>query len=232
MALRFHLSPAILYGGTYITRTRYASSTMADLPNLGPLPQFDDNARLQEESFKALRNALPVRLFGLREEPRPDAGVDWCLELRMGGQHTGMRAHIQVKGCGKAEANADGSISFSADVSNLSYLLNVSSPLYVLYVEQANELRYVWVRDEVNRINGTNPKWIDQQTVTLRFTAMLDERSAQDIHEGVRRDAQITRQVQGQFGVSRDNSVSAAGTIRCQCIIIAQLVATGFLRGT
>ena len=157
MALRFHLSPAILYGGTYITRTRYASSTMADLPNLGPLPQFDDNARLQEESFKALRNALPVRLFGLREEPRPDAGVDWCLELRMGGQHTGMRAHIQVKGCGKAEANADGSISFSADVSNLSYLLNVSSPLYVLYVEQANELRYVWVRDEVNRINGTNP---------------------------------------------------------------------------
>jgi len=164
----------------------------------------------------------------------------------MGGQHTGMRAHIQVKGCGKAEANADGSISFSADVSNLSYLLNVSSPLYVLYVEQANELRYVWVRDEVNRINGTNPKWIDQQTVTLRFTAMLDERSAQDIHEGVRRDAQITRQVQGQFGV-RDNSgqfgVSAgqfgvrgqfgvSGTIRCQCIIIAQLVATGFLRGT
>jgi hypothetical protein len=111
-----------------------------------------------------------------------------------------MRAHVQVKGCTKAKPNSDGSISFSADVSNLRYLLNGPSPLYVLYVAQTGELRYVWVRDEVRRINTKKPEWMHQQTAALRFMAKLDEHGLEDIHERVRRDARITTQFHELLG--------------------------------
>jgi hypothetical protein len=119
--------------------------------DLGPLPESDASSVLQIESFRALESALPADRFVLRPEPEPDAGVDRCIELRTDGCYTGMRAHVQVKGKKYLKANDDGSFSYSADVSNLNYLLNGLSPLYVLYTADTKELRYAWVRDEVNR---------------------------------------------------------------------------------
>ena len=103
---------------------------MVDYSDLGPLPQSDDKSILQTDSFKAFNNALPSSRFILRQEPQPDGGVDWWVELRIDRRFTGMRAHVQVKGCTEADPNADGSISFSADVSNIIYLLRGLSPLY------------------------------------------------------------------------------------------------------
>ena len=60
-------------------------------------------------------------------------------------------------------------------MSNLLYLLNGPSPLYVLYIAKTEELSYAWVRDEVNRIEKENPDWKQQDKVTLRFTKRLDE---------------------------------------------------------
>ena len=114
---------------------------MDELDDLGPLPESDDNSILQAESFLALGNALPLDRFVLREEPPPDAGVDKCIELRIGGRYTGMRAHVQVKGRAEKKVNSDGSVSFSADVSYINYLLNGFSPLYVLYIAETKELR-------------------------------------------------------------------------------------------
>jgi hypothetical protein len=131
----------------------------------------------------------------LRPEPQPDAGVDWCVELRIAGQFTGMRAHIQVKACEATRANSDGSVSYSADVSNLNYLLYGSSPLYVIYIAQTAELRYAWVRDEVNRIGIENPVWKQQKTVTLRFVSKLDELGLQDVHDRIRREARLDREI-------------------------------------
>jgi len=168
---------------------------MDDSADLGPLPESDDNSVLQAESFKALENALPSDRFVLRHEPQPDAGVDWCVELRIDGRYTGMRAHIQVKARAKRKVNTDGSISYSADVSNINYLLNGLSPLYVLYIAEARELRYAWVRDEMNRIEKENPDWIRQETVTFRFTRRLDEAGLQDIHDGIRREAKMDREI-------------------------------------
>ena len=37
----------------------------------------------------ALENALPSDRLVLWPEPQPDAGVDWCVELRAGGRYTG-----------------------------------------------------------------------------------------------------------------------------------------------
>src|SRR3954449_13231430 len=113
---------------------------MDELDDLGPLPESDENSVLQAESFKALENALPPDRFVLRPEPQPDAGVDWCVELRINGRFTGMRAHVQVKARAETKANSDGSVSYSADVSNINYLLNRSSPLYVVYLADEREL--------------------------------------------------------------------------------------------
>ena len=162
---------------------------------LGPLPESDDNSILQAESFKALQIALPSDRFVLRPEPQPDAGVDWCVELRIGGRYTGMRAHIQVKARAQKRANADDSISYSADVSNINYLLNGPSPLYVVYFANDRELRYAWVRDEVIRIERETPDWKVQKTVTLHFTALLDGAGLQDIHDRIRREARLDREI-------------------------------------
>ena len=200
IAMRFRRAEVILYGSTYSVFTSHMSPAMVHYPDSEPLPQSDENSILQTESFKAFNNALPSSRFILRQEPPPDGGIDWWVELRIDGRFTGMRAHVQVKGCTKAKPNADGSISFSANVSNLGYLLNGPSPLYVLYVAQTGELRYVWVRDEARRINATKPNWMRQQTVTLRFVAKLDEHGLEDIHERVGRDARITTQFHELLG--------------------------------
>ena len=168
---------------------------MDELDDLGPLPESDDNSVLQAESFKALENALPTDRFVLREEPQPDAGVDRSIELRIGGRYTGMRAHVQVKARAETKANSDGSVSYSADVSNINYLLNGASPLYVVYLADRRELRYAWVRDEVSRIRGENLGWMGQKTVTLRFTAVLAEAGLRDIHGRIRQDARLDRQI-------------------------------------
>ena len=165
------------------------------MDDLGPLPESDDNSLLQAESFQALGNALPLDRFVLREEPPPDAGVDKCIELRSGGRYTGMRAHVQVKGRAEKNANSDGSVSYSADVSNINYLLNGLSPIYVIYIAETKELRYAWVRDEVNRIQGENPDWKRQKTVTLRFNALLDEAGLKDLQDGIRREARVGREI-------------------------------------
>jgi hypothetical protein len=167
---------------------------MDDLGDLGSLPAADDNSVLQAQSFKALENALPADRFVLRPEPPPDAGVDWCVELRIGGRYTGMKAHIQVKATANLKVNTDGSVSYSADVSNINYLLSGSSPLYVVYLAEECELRYAWVWDEVNRIQKENPDWKGQKTVTLRFTALLDEAGLQDVHDRICREARLDRE--------------------------------------
>lgn len=168
---------------------------MDDLDDLGPLPESDENSVLQAESFKVLEAALPADRFVLRPEPQPDAGVDWCVELRIDGRFTGMRAHVQVKARAQKKANSDGSVSYSADVSNINYLLNGLSPLYVLYLADERELRYAWVRDEVKCIEKVTPDWKHQKTVTLRFSALLDEAGLQEIHKRIQQEARLDREI-------------------------------------
>jgi hypothetical protein len=169
-------------------------------PSQAKLPQAHPTAILQKTSFKAFEQALPPDRFEVRPEPEPDAGVDKCLELLIDGKYTGMRSHVQVKALTTLKLNSDGSISFSAEVSNLQYLSHGSSPLYVLYVDETKELRYVWVRDEIARIATEKPNWAEQDTVTLRFTKPLDEKGLDDIHDRIRREAVLMRQIHEQLG--------------------------------
>ncbi len=164
--------------------------------DLGPLPQADTNSVLQSISFAALRDALPAHLFVLRHEPGPDAGVDCCVELVVETFYSNMRSQIQVKATKDAKYNPDGSISFAADVSNINYLLAELNSLYVLYVDQTKELRYLWVMDEIMRIEQKTPMWKHQKTVTLRFQHKLDEISHQNIHDRIYVKSKNNRKLQ------------------------------------
>src|SRR5437762_2146527 len=103
----------------------------------GPLPIADHNSALQRESVQRLRSAFPADKFVVREESGGDYGTDLVAEVLREQRATNLRAHIQVKSTDSPEQNADGSVSISVESSNLNYLLNQPSSLYVLYRKSA-----------------------------------------------------------------------------------------------
>ena len=127
-------------------------------PPPGPYPKEDRPDELQQGSLLALKNALPGQLFLVRDERVDDKGVDLSLELKHDGSFLNIRGQLQMKGTDKQELNADGSFSYPVKTSNLHYLLNGLSPLYVVWIEPRNELRFVWARDEARRLHQENPR--------------------------------------------------------------------------
>lgn len=160
---------------------------------LGPLPKADRNAELQRLSIRALQAALPSDRFVFRGETTEDAGVDGSLELLIGSRYTNLRAQVQLKSTDSAATNSDGSVPVQVRVSNLNYLLNGPSPIYVLYVEPRNELRFVWAWDEEKRFSESNPEWAKQESVTLRFQNILTAEALEQIHRRIREGAQFQR---------------------------------------
>jgi hypothetical protein len=160
---------------------------------LGPLPKADRNAELQRRSIRALQAALPSDKFVFRGETTEDAGVDGSLELLIGSHYTNLRAQVQLKSTDSAGTNSDGSVPVQVRVSNLNYLLNGPSPIYVLYVEPRDELRFVWAWDEQKRFNESNPEWAKQESVALRFQNILTAESLEQIHRRIQEGAQFQR---------------------------------------
>lgn len=158
-------------------------------------PKADRNAELQQLSFVAFTAALPVDRFVFRREPDPDAGVDGHLEVKKDGRYLNLRAHVQLKSTDTEATNADGSVSVPVRTSNLRYLLNGPSSLYVLFITPTNELRYVWARDEQKRLDQANPEWKQQGEITLRFKDVLNEAGLTDVHERIQKEAQLSASV-------------------------------------
>ncbi len=173
---------------------------MTSPPNLGPLPRSDRAAELEELSFKALDGALPPDRFCLRDQRGKDKGVDASLELLIDGCYTNLLAHVQLKGTDSQDPNEDGSVSVSVAASNVNYLLNGPSPLYVLYVAPSRELRYAWAHDERRRLDAANPRWMQQGEVTLRFRDHLTPEALDAIHERICREGQLRRRILDTLG--------------------------------
>lgn len=171
------------------------SHSLSSSEGLGPLPIADRNSELQRRSLGALRALLPNDKFVLRDERIDDAGVDVSLELLIDSAYTDLRSQVQIKSTESTPSNRDGTISISIKVSNLNYLLNGPSPLYLLYVAPDNEFRFAWARDERKRLDKINANWIDQKTITLRFVNVLAQDAFDEIHQRIRREAQFRRQV-------------------------------------
>jgi hypothetical protein len=162
---------------------------------LGPLPIADRNAELQRRSIRAFNSILPTDRFLYRDERADDAGVDGSLELLIDGHYTNLRSQVQLKGTDSSEVNNDGTISITVTAANLNYLLNGASPIYILYVEPRNELRFAWARDERRRLDSINPHWPLQNTVTIRFEHVLTPQDLEHIRERIRQEAQLQRRI-------------------------------------
>jgi tetratricopeptide (TPR) repeat protein len=160
---------------------------------LGPLPKADRNAELQRLSIRAFQSLLPPDRFVFRDERADDAGVDGSLELLIGSRYTNLRAQVQLKSTDSTATNADGSVSVQVRASNLNYLMNGPNPVYVLYVVPRDEVRYVWARDEWNRLQESNPEWTKQESITLRFQDILTVEAVEQIHRRIREEAQFQR---------------------------------------
>jgi hypothetical protein len=130
-----------------------------------------------------------------RDERNDDAGVDGSLELLVDGHSTNLRSQVQLKSKDSSETNADGSVSVQVKVSNLNYLLNGDSPIYVLYVAPRKELRFAWARDERKRLDDSSPGWLGQQSVTIRFQTLVTPETLENIYYRIGQEARLQRKV-------------------------------------
>src|SRR5712691_930034 len=60
--------------------------------------------------------------------------------------------------------------------------------LYVLYVVPRDELRYLWARDECNRLDKLKPEWRQQEKVTIRFEEVLTPTSLDQIYGRIQQE--------------------------------------------
>jgi hypothetical protein len=165
--------------------------------DLGPLPKADRQDTLQQLSLKAFRNRLPEETFLFRDERVDDKGVDGSLEIKAKGSFTNCRAQIQLKGTddGPDKFNNDGSYSLSISTSNLNYLLNGSSPIYVLWLAKTAEIRFAWAQDEWHRLDEDNPNWMNQGSFTVRFREVLTAAELDSIRDRIVRKARLNRRI-------------------------------------
>ena len=171
------------------------------------LPKSDRNERLERLSNHALESVLPVEKF-LPREDKPDKGVDSSIEvIDENEDFTNFRAQIQLKGTYEQEINKDGSISFSIETSNIRYLWNNLTSIYVLYIEPRTELRFVWLKDEIKRLNEENPDWQNQGQVTLKFVRVLNVETANQIHEQITKEGLLHRRIKETLTTNLESSL-------------------------
>lgn len=181
------------------------SSTYGE--DFGPLPVGGRQESLEQLSLNALRSSLPQDKFLFRDERVDDKGVDGTLETKIprvgasagtraaGSHFTNCRSQVQLKSTDISQRNSDGTVSHPVETSNLNYLLNGPSPLYLLWIAPDDELRYAWARDESHRLETTNPDWRQQSSVTIRFARVVDAAAWSEIHERILKEARFGREI-------------------------------------
>lgn len=163
--------------------------------NLGPLPEADRNSEIQRITFAKIQAILPTDKFIFRDERTEDAGVDASLELLSGSSQTNLRGQVQLKGTDSKKLNNDGSFSLQVDVTNLNYLLYGVSPIYLIYIIPLKEFRFVWAHDERRRLDVANPNWMDQETITIRFSEVLTTAALDQIYDRILREGRMNRRI-------------------------------------
>lgn len=170
--------------------------------SLGALPQFDKNAQLEDRSIKSLNALLrTANDFCLRDERASDFGVDASLEVICDGLATNFRSQVQLKAVHTLAPNKDGSFSLPVDVHNVNYLLNGTSPLYVLYLDDHDEFLYAWAADERRRFDAETPGWKEQETVSVRFRERLDAQSLRAVRDRILQEEMLRRKLRDVLAV-------------------------------
>ncbi|ADO70285.1 DUF4365 domain-containing protein [Stigmatella aurantiaca] len=182
---------------------------MTDHEDLGPLPRAERSNELERECIAELQRRLPVDRLVFRREGSDDFGVDGALELLVGGFATNFRADAQLKATDHPQFNRDGTLSLAVDVSNLNYLLNGLSPIYLLYVAPMGEIFYAWGQDEKRRIETSSSRWREQKTVVVRFARRMDVAGVDDICERIREESSIRRSLDGDQRKGKQDALTS-----------------------
>ena len=61
------------------------------------------------------------------------------------------------------------------------------------------EFRYLWARDEAQRLHRENPEWLSQETITLRFREVLIAASWDSVFERILREGQLHRETHNRL---------------------------------
>ena len=167
---------------------------------LGPLPQSDENARLQRESIKALNKLLTgLNDLVFRDERVEDYGVDGSFELNIAGLMTNFRGQVQMKGSAHVRVTDEGYIALRVATSNLNYLLNGSSPIYILWNAPKDEFWYVWAQEENRRLLSENPSWKQQDSITLQFFKRFTQAAVPSIVQRVLQEGRQHRAIRDRL---------------------------------
>jgi len=102
---------------------------------------------------------------------------------------------VQVRAVGSATRIADGAITKGVDVSNLNYLVNGTSALYVLYTADDDKFWFVWASDERLRLDKESSDWLSRKSVTLKFREELSLTALSAIHARVLQESRMRRRV-------------------------------------
>ncbi|MCB9773180.1 MAG: DUF4365 domain-containing protein [Nitrospiraceae bacterium] len=107
------------------------------------------------------------------EESQYDYGWDLNIEIPEGESVTGLGLFVQLKGSDKPDyINKNQDISLPLEVTTVNYLLAKPLPTMVALCDTKRNsfpVYWVWIKEEIKRIETTTPNWQDQQTVSLRI---------------------------------------------------------------
>jgi Domain of unknown function (DUF4365) len=169
-----------------------------------PLPKADLNSQLQRKSIARFQAFLPVDRFVFRDERVDDAGVDGSLEILIDGNYTNMRAQVQLKGQHLKKARQDGVITLPIETSNFNYLLNGSLGLYILYIEETNELFYEWAEEENRRRIEKDSEWENQDNISIPLQS-LNISALDNIYDRISRKARLYRDISDSLARAPSN---------------------------
>ena len=179
---------------------------------MGPLPKADASSINERKSIIALQNILPSERFVLRDERISDAGVDLSIELLVDGSYSNFRSQTQVKSCQKTNLNQDGSISYGIDSSNVNYIMNGPVGLYILFLEDTQQLRYEWAEDAYKERIGKSTKksknWFSVSTISIKFKKILNSQTIDDIYQKILSKGLMNRQISDIFARSQSDDIS------------------------
>lgn len=180
----------------------------ADREFFGPLPHSGKTDLSERNSDVAFNEAFPRERFRLRRAEK-DTGVDWTIEVILDDlSDTNCLAQVQLKSTEKYTPNKDTSVSYEVDVANLNYLRNGVCPLYVLWIKETDELRYVWVKDIIRKLEETNPTWQKQGTITIRFSDIVDNHALEHLFRRIIAESRMCRDLREMISRSVESHPS------------------------
>ena len=179
---------------------------MADNPgfeHLNDLPKRDTNNEIERQAQRALRNFVDGSESCLIQTPdTKDFGTDYQLEVLEKGSATNVRIHVQLKGTTK-NANCDGSVTIGVERSNLNYLMVQRYSLYVCYHLPSARLLYAPVDAVITGYSHSGRSWTEQETISVRFTKVLDHEALDSLANLARLQAIASRDYRFSLTVGR-----------------------------